>query len=125
MNHLKTFEQFEYTSTDEMVDEGLIGALTGWDWYKKNWKIAFGFYKAMGSASMMKKIAKTGTMAEQLKWKTNPQIEQLTDTLDKVKGYINGKTIDTLGGGSSHVQVILGSLANVKPLALQSFLNLL
>ena len=55
MKNIKTFEQFSF-SEEEVIEEGLMDMIKGVNWYKNNWKVAFGYYKKLGNEKMLIQI---------------------------------------------------------------------
>ena len=102
---VKTFEEFNEVSSEvevldeglvefatEEVSEGLADFLKGVNWYKKNWKIAFGYYKAMNNPAGMKTVAKLGTQEENSGWKFTPgkNLDAFRNQLDFIHRAVSG-----------------------------------
>ena len=113
MKNLKTFEEFNMISQEntELVEEGLGDLLRGVNWYKKNWKVAFGYYKKMNNQKMMELVAKRGTEEDKNNWKSASGGRELQlqtafrEALDKVENETKGgKMISEIGGGVNRSQ---------------------
>ena len=96
MKNLKTFEEFNMRNDSELVEEGLGDLLRGVNWYKKNWKVAFGYYKKLNNQKMMEVVAKRGTEEDKNNWKSLSDSKELQHQnafrtgLDKIENMTKG-----------------------------------
>ena len=67
--------------------------MTGFDWYKKFWKVAYGYYKYKNNSDMMKSVVIQGSRAETSGWKDTPEFEKFYENLDKIKKYVRSSLI--------------------------------
>ena len=114
MKYVKTMEDFflaeelEFDMTDMIiaedgiVEEGLSGWLQGLGWCKKNWKIAFGYFKEMNNKAGMIGTARMGLEEEKTGWKDTPKntnFELFREQLIKIKKMTTGSFAVSPGRG--------------------------
>ena len=122
LKYVKTFEQFSVQDPElqdlEIVEEGLGDWLKGVNWYKKYWKVAFGYYKKLKNEAGMILAAKMGSEEEKTGWKftpKDPHFETFRSQLDLVHGAVAGKIgIGVAGGDVSSAAVKPASEAFVE-----------
>lgn len=119
--YVKTFEQFSEELLNnpeniENLDEGLKDWLKGVNWKKKNWKIAYGYYKLMGqnnanAEKIARNIAVKGTIEDKNDWPASTskygdkakQFELFRDGIDRVQRGVSGVMSIDPGGHTDSV----------------------
>lgn len=86
---------------DENLEEGFVDWLKGVNWYKKYWKLAFGYYKKI-DPEIAKVVAKKGVAEEKAGWKMLSGDTKFRDALVKFSSTISAGT-GAVGGGSTKV----------------------
>lgn len=105
MNHLKTFEQYNYNSENQL-NENWVDWLKGVNWYKKYWKVVYGYYKNMNKPDMSKKVAQFAKVMQENNWpnalsKVFRPFDELAQYMDAVKIRITGATGFSTSGSIS------------------------
>ena len=92
----------DYQSTNtENLDEGFVDWIKGVNWYKKYWKLAFGYYNKI-DPEIAKVVAKKGVAEEKAGWKMLSGDTKFRDALVKFSSTISAGT-GAVGGGSTKV----------------------